>query len=348
MGLYRRGKVWWMSFMYEGRQYRKSCQTTDKKLAEKIYHKVMTELVEGRYFERLPGERKTFREMMKKYEIEYFSTLPSGNSCRHYVRGLVEFFGNYTLKEITPNLIYEFKRMRRAQGVKPSTINRQLTIAKRAFNLAIKEWEWWNENPFAKVPSEKGESKRDRWLTLEEEERLLEVSPQWLKDFLIFAIWTGLREGNIIELKRQDVDLQRGIAYIRKTKNGEPLVLPLHEKALNVLKRRLKVRYLEHDYIFTSPKGKKIYANNLRRAFKKAIKKAGIKDLRIHDLRHTFGTRLAQLGMDLYTIAKLLGHRDIRATQRYAHHSIQSLKRSMQVLNKADYHNFITLGGNNG
>ncbi len=69
MGLYRRGKVWWMSFMYEGRQYRKSCQTTDKKLAEKIYHKVMTELVEGRYFERLPGERKTFREMMKKYEI---------------------------------------------------------------------------------------------------------------------------------------------------------------------------------------------------------------------------------------------------------------------------------------
>ena len=71
MGLYKRGKVWWMSFTYSGHQYRRSCETTDKRLAEKIYHKVMTELVEGRYFEKLPGETKTFREMMEKYMEEH-------------------------------------------------------------------------------------------------------------------------------------------------------------------------------------------------------------------------------------------------------------------------------------
>ncbi len=344
MGLYKRGKVWWMSFTYNGRRYRRSCETTDKRLAEKIYHKVMTELIEGRYFEKLPGEHKTFREMMEKYEKEVLLSLPSGKTCKHYIRGLTEFFGDYTLKEISPRLIYEFKKMRKANGVKPATINRQLTFAKRAFNLAVREWEWWNDNPFSRVPSEKDCGKRDRWLTPEEEEKLLKASPPWLKDFLTFAIWTGLREGNIIELKRKDVDLKRKVLYIKRTKNGEPLTIPLHDKACEVLERRLRVKYIEHDYIFTSPKGKPIQPNNLRRAFRKVLKTAGIEDLRIHDLRHTFGTRLAQAGVDIYTIAKLLGHKDIRMTQRYAHHSTQSLRRGIEILDDRVWHNFVTVG----
>ena len=334
MALFKRGKVWWMSFTYNGRRYRRSCETTDRRLAEKIYHKVMIEVIEGRYFERLPGETRTFREMMEKYREEYLSGLPAGRTCASYINGLIAFFGNYTLKEITPRLIYEFKKMRRAQGVKPATINRQLTLAKRAFNLAIREWEWWNDNPFSRVPSEKGAGKRDRWLTLEEEERLLSVSPQWLKDFLIFAIWTGLRLGNIIGLKRRDVNLKNRTVYIERTKNGEPLIIPLHDRAYEVLKRRLKVKYLEHDYVFTSPEGKPIEPNNLRRSFRITLKRAGIENLRIHDLRHTFGTRLAQAGVDLYTIARLLGHKDIRTTQRYAHHSTQSLRRGIEVLSR--------------
>ncbi len=296
MALFKRGKVWWMSFTYNGRRYRRSCETTDRRLAEKIYHKVMIEVIEGRYFERLPGETRTFREMIEKYREEYLSGLPAGRTCASYINGLIAFFGNYTLKEITPRLIYEFKKMRRSQGVKPATINRQLTLAKRAFNLS--------------------------------------VSPQWLKDFLIFAIWTGLRLGNIIGLKRRDVNLKNRTVYIERTKNGEPLIIPLHDRAFEVLKRRLKVKYLEHDYVFTSPEGKPIEPNNLRRSFRIALKRAGIENLRIHDPRHTFGTRLAQAGVDLYTIARLLGHKDIRTTQRYAHHSTQSLRRGIEVLSR--------------
>ncbi len=331
MALMKRGNIWWLCIRYKGKLIRRSTRTTNRRLAEKIHARVLTELIESDWLGRPFGEHITFKELLTRYEKDYLKDLPSGKTCSHYVRGLIDYFGNLTLKDITPELIHEFKKMRKSQGVKSSTINRQLTIAKRAVNIAIKEWGWNIDNPFSRVPMEK-ETPRDRWLTYEEEEALLRVSPQWLKDFIIFAIWTGLRESNIINLKREDVDLKRRVVYIRKTKNGNPLLLPLHDKAYEVLERRLRVAYLEHEYVFTSPTGKKIMANNLRRAFRKAVKKAGLKDLRIHDLRHTFGTRLAQSGVDLYTIAKLLGHRDIRATQRYAHHCVDSLRAGLENL----------------
>ena len=332
MALMKRGKIWWLCIRYKGRLIRKSTRTSNRRLAEKIHAKVFTELVENDWLDRPIEDERTFKELMARYEKEYFRNLASYKKCECFLKGLIEFFGTYKLKEITPSLIYDFKKMRKAQGIKPSTLNRQLTIAKRAVNIAIREWGWNIDNPFSKVPAEREATRRDRWLTYEEEEALLNASPQWLRDFIIFAIWTGLREGNIINLKREDVDLKRKVVYIKKTKNGSPLLLPLHEKACEVLERRLKIAYMEHDYIFTSPTGKKLMPNNLRRAFRKAVKRAGLRDLRIHDLRHTFGTRLAQNGVDLYTIAKLLGHRDVRATQRYAHHCVDSLRMGLEHL----------------
>ena len=105
------------------------------------------------------------------------------------MKGLVNFFGGYTLSEISPSLINDFKIKRRDEGVKPATIHRQLDIMKRAFNLAIREWEWWDKNPVTRVSLEKLNNKRDRWLTFEEEETLLQVlsclvrriSPFWLE-----------------------------------------------------------------------------------------------------------------------------------------------------------------------
>ncbi len=140
-----------------------------------------------------------------------------------------------------------------------------------------------------------------------------------------------MRLGNIISLKWSQVDLFRRLIYIggtgqTRTKNNEPLVIPMNQKVFELLKRRAKVRHLSNDFVLTSPEGRPLDPSNLRRAFKKACEKAGIKNLRIHDLRHTYGTRLAQAGVDLYTISKLLGHKDIRTTQRYAHHSTHSLR----------------------
>lgn len=336
MGLFKRGKVWWMDFTSSGKRIRRSLETEDRRIAERIYAKVVTEIVEGRYFERIPGEMITFSEMMERYieEITPKKVCPEKEILR-VNRHLIPFFGSYFLSQITPKLINAYKQKRYSQGVKPDTINRELSIMRHAFTVAVKEWEWLKESPFKKVSEEKGKVKRERWLSFEEEERLLSSSPDWLRDFITFAAWTGMRLGNIISLKWDQVDMHKRLIYIggtgqRRTKNREPVVIPMNQKVFELLKRRARVRRIDTDLVFTSPTGRPLEPSNLRRSFREVLRKAGIKDLRIHDLRHTYGTRLAQAGVDLFTISRLLGHKDIRTTQRYAHHSTLSLRLAIE------------------
>ena len=96
--------------------------------------------------------------------------------------------------------------------------------------------------------------------------------------------------------------------------------------------------------VFPSATGTKIIRQRLVRAFTKAAKDSGLQDFHFHDLRHTFATRLAQAGIDLYRIAKLLGHNDVSTTQRYAHHCPESLRSGVDILN--DYYNFTTVTSN--
>ncbi len=97
-----------------------------------------------------------------------------------------------------------------------------------------------------------------------------------------------------------------------------------------------KIQNLKSNLVFFSSTGTKIDRHNLRRAFNIALGKAGIQGFHFHDLRHTFATRLAQKGIDIYKISKLLGHQDIRITQRYSHHCPDSLRDGVQIL-EADY-----------
>ena len=123
---------------------------------------------------------------------------------------------------------------------------------------------------------------------------------------------------------------------IQETKNGKPKMLPLNKTALNVINRRSKVRSIKNDFVFFDQNGKKIHPNTLRASFYIVTEKVGIKDFRWHDLRHTFATRLAQAGVDLYKISKLLWHQDIRMTQRYSHHCPDSLRDGVDIL-EVDY-----------
>jgi site-specific recombinase XerD len=129
---------------------------------------------------------------------------------------------------------------------------------------------------------------------------------------------------------------------IVRGKGNKIRTIPLNQIAFDVLKERLRVRHICGDLVFPSSTGTKIQKQRLIIAFKKAVKQAGIDDFTFHDLRHTFATRLAQSGVDLYAISRLLGHNDISTTQRYAHHSPESLRNSVEVLEKC--YNFTTFG----
>ncbi len=333
MGLFKRGQVWWMRFSYQGRQIKKSTGVKDKKLAEKIHAKVTTQITEGKWFDKPIGSEKTFREMMEKYEKEDFSELASssGRGCRGYMDGLVAFFGDYTLTEISPRLINEFMQMRKAK-VKPATITRQMTIMKRAYNIAIRKWEWVDNNPVARVQMPRANNARDRWLTLEEEARLLEACAPWVRLIVEVALNTGMRMGEILALTHKAVDLSRRTVTVFKSKNGERRTIPLNDTVWELFRAKAKVRSLKTEYIFYTANHAPYYHANVRRGFEVALKKAGIEGFRFHDLRHTFATRLVQSGVDLYKVGKLLGHRDIRMTQRYSHHSPESLRDGVMIL----------------
>jgi len=244
------------------------------------------------------------------------------------------FFGSCTLAEITAEMISRYKTRRLKEKAKPATLNRELSLMKHAFNLAMKEWDWCKENPCCRVKRERENNERDRVLGYGEEDQLLKVCPPWLREIVIFALDTGAREGEILELNGKNFDTFRRVVTILQSKTGQYKTIPLTSRVFEILKNKTKVRHLHHDLVFPSQKGTRITDTNLGRSFRNALKKAKIDGFRFHDLRHTFASRCAQGGVDLYLIQKYLGHKDPRMVQRYSHHPIESLRGGIEVLER--------------
>ncbi|MCP5007613.1 MAG: tyrosine-type recombinase/integrase [Planctomycetes bacterium] len=330
--------VWWTCIRHEGRKIQRSLETTDKKLGKSIEAKIRTEIVKGKYYEWSGGRNKRFNEMMEKFLIEYAPNVSENmqRSYGYYLKNLRAYFGNPKLDTIAPKLIAGYKVHRRNKGASSSTINRELYMLSKAFNLAVKEWEWLRENPVSKVSKESENNERGRWLSDKEETALLRKCPDWLCDIIAFALQTGLRQDELLSLEWSRVDESRKTILIQRTKNGKPKTVPLSNTALSILKKKT-LRSLKNGLVFFSANGTKISRHNLGRAFRNALDKAGIEDFRFHDLRHIFATRLVQRGEDIYKVAMLMGHKDIRMTQRYAHHCPDSLRDCVKVLEKCDY-----------
>lgn len=333
MGLYKRGKVWWMVFTCKGKHYRKSTWTGERRLAQRILDKVKGEIAQGRWFERLPEEEKTLKEAIDKYLKRSTGKVP-GSRCndRCISNILLRFFGPDTLiAQITPSLIADYKEKRIEEGIGPGSINNELNFISHLFKIAIREWEWLRENPVQNILREKVPP-RCRWLTEEEEKKLLDACPQWLRELVIFAEQTGLREDEILSLQWSEIDLLRNTIKICKQKNKEMDTLSLNETAAEVLNGR--VRHIRSSLVFYDAEGKKIKKGRLLFTLHEACRKAGIQHTHFHDLRHTWATWLHQDGGDPLSIQKLGRWKDSRMLQRYAHHTPESLRATAKILDR--------------
>jgi len=342
--MFKRSGVWWACIRHNGRKVQRSLETSDRKLAKAIESKVRTELVEGVYFNKPIGRDRTFPQLVVKFMREHAPKV-SDSQQRSYAtssKHLLKFFGEIDLLSISPKMISRYKVLRREAGLRPATINREMAMLSKAFNLAIREWEWLEINPVSRVSKEKEDNERDRWLTVDEEVCLLENSSEWLRDIILFNLHTGLRQDELLSLTWDRVDVFRKTILIKDTKNGKPRTIPLNKTALDILESKARVISIRSKIVFHSKCGTKIDKHNLRRAFVIAKERSGIEDFTFHGLRHTFATRLAHSGVDLYKISKLLGHKDIKTTQRYAHHCPDSLRDGVDIL-EADY-NLTTVG----
>lgn len=252
---------------------------------------------------------------------------------------LKKHFKETDLRLITPMEIERFRSSLLVKGQQKSTTNRSLALLKRMFNLAIEEG-YMEVNPARKVKMfSEAENLKERILTDEEERRLLEGCCDHMKDLVTFALNTGMRLGEILNLKWANVDLKSGTIKVEFTKSGKTRIVPMNQTLRKMLARPRKRGEV---YVFTNPASRDRFRET-KRSFRTGCRKAGIEGLRFHDLRHTFASRLVRNGVDIGTVRKLLGHSTLLITQRYIHSdesmlrsAVGSLVRSGSLLHPCD------------
>jgi integrase len=352
MGLYRRkdSQDWWMSFTANDKHYRRSTETPDKKLAEKIYAKVQTLIAEGKWFEIDEAKKHTFDEMMERFMREHAPTKEPSmqKSYRVSLAHLREFFSGMTLDKIDTDAVLRYGAYRRSQNnSKPGTRNREVAMLSKAFNLA-RLWKWLKENPCQLVKREKEDNEIGRCLTDEEEQRLLRACRNYLRgqlaEMVIIALNTGMREGEILKLRWDQIDMKGKVINTINEKTNKPKTVSMNETVYNLLNEKSKVRSMS-GYVFTTGNDKMIHVRNMLRAWYKALKEAKIEGgLRYHDLRHTVGTRLIIEGQDIYAVASVLDHSQLSTAKRYAKHNVESKRKILNVLDKKNgFHDSFTL-----
>lgn len=196
----------------------------------------------------------------------------------------------------------------------PATANRYLALVRAILRRAEREWEWIDHAPFVRLYAEK--KRRVRWITPDQARTLLCELPDHLVYPMIFALSTGVRHANVVGLRWDQVDLTRRVAWLfsDQVKNGEDLHISLNDVAMSVLHAR---RWSNREWVFTY-RGKPIQRLSTR-AWYKAMKRAGIKNFRWHDLRHTWASWLVQKGVPLYAIQEMGGWKTAGMVRRYAH-----------------------------
>ncbi len=327
MGIYKRDRIWYIDYYDQLGGRHREVVGPNKRAAEQALAKRKTEVAENKFLDKKRQEKIRFAYFAHQF-IEYYSK-PNKRSWKRdiqLVNNLVSFFQEKLLHELTPLDIEKYKK-ERIKTVASATVNRELACLKTIFNKAI-EWEKVEQNPVRKVKLYKENNRRVRYLESNEIDRLLRECSGHLNPIIIVALNTGMRRGEILNSKWSDVDINQRLIYIMNSKSGEKREIPVNNLLLELLKRLKEGS--KSDYVFSHEDGSPF--GKVDKGFRSACKRAGIKDFRFHDLRHTFASHLVMNGVDLKTIQELLGHKSLEMTLRYAHLSPDHKRKAVDNL----------------
>lgn len=232
---------------------------------------------------------------------------------------LQQHLGNLQLEQITKDVIERIAEIKESEGRTPATINRLLALIKSVLNKAYKQWEWIDKVPYIRMRKE--DNNRIRWITKNQANDLVAVLPTHLSQIVKFALATGLRHSNIVNLKWSDIHNNLLVISGDDFKNGNNFSIPLNTEALEVLEQ-LKGQH--EIYVFTF-KGQRIRSANTK-AFRKALLKVEIQDFRFHDLRHTWASWHVQNGTSLQELQALGGWQSFDMVLRYSHLNKENLR----------------------
>jgi len=290
-------------------------------------------------FASLASQRRvTFDQLVAKY-AEVDKGKPYFEHAKKYsLPVLLSFFGGGDRKlcSISPYDLEEFKRRRKEKPTrsgKPRSdvaVNRELQMLRHMFGKAV-EWGMMADSPFGRFKKSilfEERNDRCRYLTEDEIKRLLPACPSYLERIVRGAMLTGLRKGDLLGLKWNQIDFERKIlCFSEQKKGGKRGAKVLNTNFLALLG---EIPRNGCDYIFTGPNGKPL--KDVKRAFKTALKKAGIEDFHFHDLRHTSASYLVMRGASMKAVQVHLGHTSLAMTERYAHLSPDFLRSEVERL----------------
>ncbi len=327
MGVYKKGDNWYIDYYFKGKRKRKKVGPS-KKLAMQVLKDVQVKLAKGEYLGVYDEKKITFEDMTRQY-LAYSKTnkaASSYNRDRYSIRRLLSAFKGKYIFEITPSMVEKYKA-ERLKEVTPATINRELSCLKHMYTVAI-EWGYLNTNPTKSVKKLKEPPGRLRYLNPSEADALIEACPDHIRSIVVTALNTGMRKGEILNLKWSQIDMENKTIALTDTKNNEARIVPINQ-TLNRLLVELS-QGSNGEYVFSHGNGHP--RKDVRTGFNASLEKAGIRDFRFHDLRHTFGSHMVMQGVDLKTVQQIMGHKDIKMTMRYAHLAPRHVQETVQKL----------------
>jgi integrase len=295
---------------------------------------------DGGYMSLAARRKFTFDQLAKEYEEKQKGETYFDKTRKYYVPIIKTFFGNKRLYQISPLDVESYKKQRKetpTRAKKPRSdvaVNRELETLRHIFNKAV-DWGFMEKNPFDKFRDPilfKEDENRVRYLTEDEIKRLFavlgeekpkdkkhpeeKIKPyQYLENIVRAALLTGLRRGDLLSLKWADVDLEKGVLFFNEQKKrNKRRIKVLNSDMINLLK---SVPRGESETIFSGPDAKPL--KDVKRSFRTTLKRAGIRDFHLHDLRHTSASYMVMRGASLKSVQEHLGHTSLTMTQRYAH-----------------------------
>jgi len=345
-GIYKRGKVYWIAYAgLDGKVVRESSKSDKFKDAETLLVKRRQDINDGKMPEIKRIGNHAFKDLVTEY-LKWAERQRSFGQKELVINQLKERFGNMPLRRFDTRLVESYqserlqggkKRLKSEEVVanKPATINRHIATLKHMFTKAV-EWDMVEEETLKRVRRVKmleENNRRLRYLSKDECHALINACDEHLKPIVVMAMNTGMRKGEILSLKWDNVDLQHGFILLDHTKNGERREIPINGTLKATLEelykgtenrpRRIDVPYVFYRVVYDDPAEKtkstgKAFVR-IQRSFMSACRRAKIHDFHFHDLRHTFASHLVMAGIDLTTVKELLGHKTLSMTLRYAH-----------------------------
>ena len=302
-----------------------------KRTAEDWARDTEDEMVKGVFIQRAPSQRLTLEVALDRYlkDVSVTKSIFTQRGETSKSKQLKAELGKYSLAAITPDLVAGYRDKRLEAGRKPNTVRLELALLGHLFTVAMQEWGiGLAYNPVANIRKPSPGEGRDRRLASTEETKLMEAvsnhSNPMLGWIVRAALATGMRSNEIVTLRRAQVDLNRRVIRLTKTKNGSERTVPMTLEAKAIFEEALAnpVRPIDCELIFFGEPGKdkktrKPYAFN--KAFGQIKKKLGLAGLHFHDLRHEAVSRLVEAGLSDMKVAAISGHRSMQMLKRYTH-----------------------------